>query len=185
MEGMESPEVWRWVWLVTAVVFIVGEMAGPGTFFLLPFGVAAAVATALAFADVSVGLQWAAFLAVAVATLAGLRPLARRLDRDEPVAGIGSRRLIGETGVALEDIPGGPTELGMIRVHREEWRAESADGTPIPAGTHVRVVEMRGTRAVVWPVGQPAPPTTPPTAPPTGPPTAIPQAPSSPSDEER
>jgi membrane protein implicated in regulation of membrane protease activity len=170
---MESPEVWRWVWLVAATIFIVGEMAGPGTFFLLPFGVGAAVATVLAFADVNVAIQWFAFLGVAVATLAALRPLARRLDRDEPVAGIGSRRLIGEPAVVLEAIPGGPAELGMIRVHREEWRAESADGSHVPAGAHVKVVEMRGTRAVVWPVDRPAPPP------------AISQGPSSPSDGER
>lgn len=169
---MESPEVWRWVWLIAAGAFIVGEMSSPGSFFLLPFGVGAAVAAALAFADVSVTLQWVAFLGVTVATLAGLRPLARRLDRDEPVAGIGSRRLIGEPAIVLQEIPAGPAELGMIRVHREEWRAESADGSAIAAGTQVKVVEMKGTRAVVWPVTRP------------GPPPAITQAPAPPSDGE-
>jgi membrane protein implicated in regulation of membrane protease activity len=170
---MESPEVWRWVWLVAAVVFVVGEMSSPGTFFLLPFGLAAAVAAVLAFADVGVTVQWLAFVGTALATLAALRPLARRLDRDEPVAGIGSRRLIGEPAVVLDAIPAGPAELGTIRVHREEWRAESADGSGIPAGTQVKVVEMRGTRAVVWPVARPDPPP------------AIPRSPAPPADEER
>ena len=43
-------------------------------------------------------------------------------------------------------------ELGLIRVHREEWRAESGDDTVIKAGSKVRVVEVRGTRAVVFPI---------------------------------
>jgi membrane protein implicated in regulation of membrane protease activity len=158
---------------VAAVVFVVGEMSSPGTFFLLPFGVAAAVAAVLAFLDVSVTVQWLAFFGTAVATLAGLRPLARRLDRDEPVAGIGSRRLIGEPAVVLDAIPAGPAELGTIRVHREEWRAESADGSEVPAGTRVRIVDVRGTRVVVWPAARPDPPR------------AIPQAPAPPADEER
>jgi membrane-bound ClpP family serine protease len=38
-------------------------------------------------------------------------------------------------------------------VGREEWRAETADGSPVAAGSTVRVVDMRGTRLVVWPAG--------------------------------
>ena len=37
----------------------------------------------------------------------------------------------------------------MIRLEREQWRAASADGTPIEAGTVVHVVRIDGTRAVV------------------------------------
>ena len=44
-----DPEVWRWIWLATAATFIVGEIAMTGAFFLLPFGVGAAAATAVAF----------------------------------------------------------------------------------------------------------------------------------------
>ena len=38
---------------------------------------------------------------------------------------------------------------GLVRVHREEWRAESVDGSGIAAGAVVKVVEQRGTRLVV------------------------------------
>ena len=34
-----SPETWRWIWLAAAVVLIAGEMAVPGTFILIPFGI--------------------------------------------------------------------------------------------------------------------------------------------------
>ena len=43
----------------------------------------------------------------------------------------------------------GAAELGMVRVDREEWRAQSTDGTPIAAGTVVRVADVQGTRVIV------------------------------------
>jgi membrane protein implicated in regulation of membrane protease activity len=146
---MDQPETWRWIWLVAAVVFAIGEMAQAGTFFLAPFAVGAAVAAILAFADIGITAEWAAFVGVSVATFASLRPLARRLDSGEPSDGIGSKRLIGQAATVLEPIPAGQHELGLVRVHREEWRAETVDGSPAPAGAVVQVVEQRGTRLVV------------------------------------
>jgi hypothetical protein len=35
--------------------------------------------------------------------------------------------------------------------------AGTVDGSPVPAGTPVRVVDVTGTRLVVWPVETPAP----------------------------
>ncbi len=145
---MDSPETWRWIWVIATVVFGVGEMASPGSFFLAPFALGALLAAVLAFADVSVAIQWVAFLAVSIGTLIALRPLARRLDRDAPVEGIGSRRLIGQQALVLKDIPAG-NELGMVRVDREEWRAASTDGKPIPVGATVRVADVQGTKVVV------------------------------------
>ena len=161
---MGSPEDWRWIWLGAAVVFTLGEMASAGTFFLLPFGIGAAVAAVLAFAGVGLGLEWLAFVVVSVAGVAALRPLARRLDDDKASEGIGARRWIGQPATVLAEIPAGLNETGMVRVGREEWRAGTVDGSPVPAGTPVRVVDVTGTRLVVWPVETPAPelPGTPP-----------------------
>lgn len=146
---MDEPETWRWIWLVTTAVFAVGEMASAGTFFLAPFAVGAGVAAVLAFADVGLAVEWLAFVGVSAGAFASLRPLAKRLDRGEPTEGIGSKRLIGQPATVLEEIPAGLHELGMVRVHREEWRAETVDGSGAPAGAVVHVVEQRGTRLVV------------------------------------
>ena len=43
-----DPEVWRWIWLVAAATFVVGEIAMTGPFFPPPFGAAATAATATA-----------------------------------------------------------------------------------------------------------------------------------------
>jgi len=150
---MDEPETWRWVWLGAAVLFGIGEMATPGAFFLAPFGVGAVVAAALAFADAPLGAQWAAFVGVSIVALIALRPLARRLDREGGSDGIGSRRLIGKGGKVLEAIE--PDHLGLVRVEREEWRAESADRSSVPVGANVLVTEVQGTRVIVTTTREP------------------------------
>lgn len=154
---MDTPEGWRWIWLIAAFLFAVAEMTTPGSFFMLPLALGALVASVLAFADVGLAGEWIAFVGISVATLAGLRPLARRLDLADEDHGVGSRRLIGQTAIVLEEIPG-RHELGLVRVHREEWRAESLDGSSISPGTAVKVADVEGTRVLVSPIGQIAPP---------------------------
>lgn len=151
---MDDPSLWQWVWLGTSVLFAVGEMANPGSFFLLPFAIGAAVAAVLSILGVSVAIGWAAFVILSIGSLLALRPLAQRLDRDEPIEGIGAKRLIGEQGSVIEAI-GTEGDLGLVRINREEWRAETVEGTSLDAGTPVRIVEVRGTRVVVHPVPSP------------------------------
>jgi membrane protein implicated in regulation of membrane protease activity len=150
---MDEPETWRWIWLGAAVLFGIGEMATPGAFFLAPFAVGAVIASALAFADVALPIQWAAFVGISVAAFVAMRPLARRLDRDEGSDGIGSRRLIGKPGTVLEAIE--PGHLGLVRVDREEWRAEATDRSAVPAGAPVVVTDVEGTRVIVTATKEP------------------------------
>jgi membrane protein implicated in regulation of membrane protease activity len=152
---MDEPETWRWIWLGAAVLFGIGEMATPGAFFLAPFGIGAVVAAALAFADASLGAQWVAFVGISVAAFVAMRPLAPRLDREGGSDGIGSRRLIGKAGTVLESIE--PHHLGLVRVEREECRAESADQTPLPAGSSILVTAVEGTRVIVTATKEPQP----------------------------
>jgi membrane protein implicated in regulation of membrane protease activity len=148
---MDSPEQWRWIWLAATAVFAIGEMATPGSFFLAPFAVGALVASLLAFAGVSVLVEWIVFIVVSVIMLALLRPLSKRLDRDALDHGVGSRRLIGRQATVLRTIPAGD-EIGMVRVDREQWRAQSIDGTPIAEGIAVRIADVQGTRVIVAPL---------------------------------
>ena len=149
---MDDPESWRWIWLVAAVVFGLGEMATPGSFFLAPFAIGAAAAAALAFADASAVFSWSAFVGVSLACLFALRPLARRLDQQGASPGVGSRRLIGRPAFVLEAVtPGG---LGLVRIDQEEWRAATAAGRDIEVGERVVIVEMEGTKVIVTPVDE-------------------------------
>ena len=149
---MSSPDTWRWVFLVLAVGFTLGEIAVAGTFFLFPFAVGAAAASVAGFLGGSVGLLWLVFVAVSAVASSVLWPLRRRLDTRNPRAEIGANRWVGRQAYVLRDIPGVGGETGLVRLDREEWRAESLVGVPIPAGSTVLVSRVDGTRLVVLPL---------------------------------
>ena len=152
---LNSPDTWRWIWVAAAVVFAVGEIAVAGSFFLLPFAAGALVAAGVSLAGGSVGFGWVCFVAVSAACSAVMWPLGRRLDRNAPRHAIGANRWVGRQGYVLQEIPGGPGATGLIRLDREEWRAESLMGSRIRAGSTVLVSRVDGTRLVVVPVEEP------------------------------
>lgn len=142
---------WPWLWLAVAVACALGELLVAGTFMLLPVAAGAALALVLALVGAPEAVQVVAFVGGSAAALAALRPLARRLDIDTPANGVGAKRWMGEDAVVLEEIPAGTTETGLVRVGREQWRAESRDGQGVAVGSVVRVIDVKGTRLVVWP----------------------------------
>lgn len=150
-----SPDTWRWIWVVAAAAFALGEIATAGSFFSLPFAVGALVAAVASFAGASVTVSWLAFLVVSAGAFAVLWPLGRRLDRRAPQTKVGAGRWAGREALVLSDIPGGPGGTGLIRLEREHWRAESGTGVAIPAGSTVLVTRIDGTRLVVLPLQDP------------------------------
>ncbi|MGH9283711.1 MAG: NfeD family protein, partial [Acidimicrobiales bacterium] len=85
-----------------------------------------------------------------------LWPLGRHMDRNAPRHAIGATRWVGKQAVVLQDIPAGVGNTGLIRLEREEWRAESLIGTAIRAGSTVLVSRVDGTRLVVVPIEEPS-----------------------------
>jgi membrane protein implicated in regulation of membrane protease activity len=147
-----DPEVWRWVWLAAAAAFIVGEITVAGTFFLLPFGLGAAVAAVFAFSGAGSATGWFIFVVVSLVATLAVRPIVRRLDATGDPLKVGAERLIGQEGVVISDLSADAERMGAVRVGREEWHAESADGADLATGTEIEVVDIRGTRAIVRPI---------------------------------
>ncbi len=137
-----SPESWRWVWTVLAIVMGAGEIFTAG-FFLLPFSIGAVVAAVLAWLGAPVVTQWLTFLSVSLVALWYLRRFIGRQATQPPV---GANRWVDARGVVLEAIEPDSTS-GLVRVDGEQWRATST--VPLAPGTKVVVREVRGTRLIV------------------------------------
>ncbi len=138
-------KIW-WIWMALAAIFVVGEMFTAG-FFLLWFGVGAAAAGVLALLGASFPWQLAAFVVVSGVLLAVSRRFAERFSKAQP-PGIGADRFIGLKGLVLEEIDN-TQNTGRVRLHKEEWRADSFDEAAIPVGARVEVVSLDGTHLVV------------------------------------
>lgn len=129
-----------------AAAFIIGEIFTAG-FFVLWFGVGAAVAGILAILGFGMAWQWGAFLLIASVLFAVSRRFAERFTKKQPL-GIGADRYIGEKGVVLEEIDT-IKNTGLVQIRNENWRADSDTGDIIPAGKKVEVIKVVGTHLVV------------------------------------
>src|SRR5690606_15617579 len=84
----------------------------------------AAVAALVGFLGGPPLVQAIVFLTASFSFFLALRPLSRRLNAAQHGQGFGSERLVGARGTVLEHIARG--ETGLVRIDREEWRAEAS-----------------------------------------------------------
>ncbi len=135
-----------WVWFVIAILFFLGEVFTAG-FVLAAFGVGALVATLAALLDATLPVQLIVFIITSGVGVLLSRRFADRVTGPQ-AQGVGIDRVIGKQAVVLEAID--PlTATGLVRVEREEWRADAADNVPIAAGKVVQVLAVEGTRLKV------------------------------------
>jgi len=136
---------WAW-WLVIAAALAGGEILTLG-FFLGPLAIAALLATLVAVVGGSVPLQIGAFVAGSVASLAIVRPIARRHMHTPSQIRTGTAALIGERALVLEQVDG---DSGRIKLAGEVWSARAYDEDEVmEPGTRVEVMRIEGATALV------------------------------------
>lgn len=136
------------LWLALLVVFTVVEALTVG---LVSVWFAAGTLVALLstiFTD-NIWLQIFLFLAVSMAAMAVLRPLARKYVLPTVVP-TNADRVIGRQAVVTGDIDN-LKETGTVVVFGVAWTARSESGEPIPEGTTVTVKRIEGVKLFVTP----------------------------------
>ena len=136
------------IWAIAAVLLSVGEILTPGMFFLGPVALAAVAAAAVALFDVGVVGQLLAFIIGSIATVAFLRPIAKRHLHMPAALRTGTAALEGTKAVVLQrvDVNG-----GRVRIGGEEWSARAyMEDQVLEPGTRVEVVKIEGATALVY-----------------------------------
>ena len=136
-----------WVlWMIAAGVLAVGEIVSL-SFFLGPVAVAALLAAAVAALGVGVAVQIVVFTIAAMASLAVLRPVARRHLRTPGQLRSGTAALVGEHAVVLERVD---RDSGQVKLAGETWSARTYDDDDVlEPGARVLVMQIRGATALV------------------------------------
>jgi membrane protein implicated in regulation of membrane protease activity len=137
----------EWVlWMIAAGLLAVGEMFTL-SFFLGPVAVAAVLAALVGIAGGGLALQWIVFIAAAAASLAVLRPIARRHLRTPLSLRTGTAALIGSPAVVLERVDG---TGGQVKLAGEVWSARAFDeDQAFEPGARVEVLKIDGATALV------------------------------------
>lgn len=87
---------WTWFWVILSAFLVVGEIFTAG-FFILPFGIGAAVAALVAWLGFDLVWQWATFLIVSIPALLLLKRFADRVTPDAALRVAGDRVLDNAT----------------------------------------------------------------------------------------
>src|SRR5262245_9913187 len=117
-------------------------------FFLGPIALAALAAGIVAAAGAGWILALIVFGAGSVASLAFLRPIARRHIRQPPEMRTGTAALIGAPAVVVERVD---ADGGRVKIGGEVWSARSYDEhSVIEPGARVEVAEIEGATALVY-----------------------------------
>ena len=134
------------IWVLVAVGLAGGEMLTLGLF-LGPMAVAAVLAMLVALVGGSVELQVAAFVAGSVASLAIIRPVARRHLHTPARVRTGAAALIGQRALVLEQVD---VDRGLVKIGGEVWTARAYDEDHvIEPGKRVEVMKIDGATALV------------------------------------
>jgi membrane protein implicated in regulation of membrane protease activity len=137
-----------WVaWLLVAVAFGAGELFTLA-FLLAPIAIAALAAALVAAVGGGVALQLIVFIAGALASLALVRPIARRHVRMPHAIRTGTAALVGAKAVVVDTVD---ADSGRVRIGGEVWSARAFfDDQVIEAGKRVEVAKIEGATALVF-----------------------------------
>ena len=136
-----------WVlWLIAAAALAAGEVLTLG-FFLGPIALAAILAALVAGIGAGAEVQFLTFIAASVASLAVLRPIARRHVHTPVQIRTGAAALVGQRAVVLDRVD---ADGGRIKLAGEIWTARPFDeDQAFEPGVRVEVLKIDGATALV------------------------------------
>ena len=135
------------IWVIAAAALAVGEVVTLG-FFLGALALAALLAGLLDVAGLGLAWQLAAFIAGAAASVAFLRPVAKRHLRTPAQLRTGTAALVGARALVVERVD----DLGgRVKIGGEVWSARAFfDGQVLEPGSRVEVAKIDGATALVY-----------------------------------
>ncbi len=140
-----------WHWLVLGLLLMLGELATPGGFYILFFGVGAFITGLLAFAGITnSAVQMLLFTVLSVASLLLFRSRVLSWMQVDPQAPAVDA-VVGEVGIVMEALsPGG---FGKVELRGASWSARNRSEVALGPGARCRVADIDGLMLLVEPEG--------------------------------
>ena len=135
------------IWVILAAVLAAGEVAASFTFILGPIAVAALVPALVAVVGAPIEAQIVSFILASIASLALVRPIARRHLHTPAKIRTGTAALIGSRALVLERVD---MDSGQVKIGGEVWTARPYDDDDVyEPGARVEVIKIQGATALV------------------------------------
>lgn len=141
--------MWQ-IWLIAAGIFFVAEIITVG-FLIFWLGIGALLAMIVSFFTSNIIIQTAVFVISSAILIFATKPLVNRITKNDKTISTNVYSIIGKSGLVIEDINLVECK-GQIKVDGEIWSAICNGNSTIQAGTEVKVLEIRGVKALVEPI---------------------------------
>jgi membrane protein implicated in regulation of membrane protease activity len=138
-----------WMWLAAGLVLVVAELATPGGFVIIFFGIGALAVGVLSLLGVvtNVPLQFLLFSVLSVASLASLRRRLQSRIQTPPSSNVDS--LVGVVAMVQERMA--PRAIGRVEVRGSMWAARNTSDVTLDPGQRALVAAVDGLTLAVVP----------------------------------
>ncbi len=136
-----------WILIIVLALVVEAFTLNLSAIWFVVGGLGSLVAATLRF---SIPAQWIVFILVSGVSLVMARPMAVKMIGTKRTA-TNADRILGEQAIVTQAISNASAQ-GEIKIMGQYWTARSADGSEIPEGAMVRVLEIVGVKAIVEPI---------------------------------
>ncbi len=141
--------MWK-IWLIIAGISLIAEIITVG-FLIFWFAIGALITMIVSFFTSNIIIQTTVFIVSSTILIFATKPFVNKFSKSEDTVPTNVYSIIGKTGIVIDDID--PiNSKGQIKVNGETWSATSNEYTIIPKNSEVKILEVKGVKAVVSPV---------------------------------
>lgn len=139
-----------YIWLIMAGIFLIAEIITVG-FLIFWLSIGSLLAMITSFFTDNLVIQTSVFVISSTILIFATKPFVKKFATNKNPIKTNVYSIIGKNGIVTQDI--NPIEaVGQIKISGEVWSAISQDNQIIPKDTKIRVLEIKGVKAIVEPV---------------------------------
>ena len=141
--------MWQ-IWLIFSGIFFIAEIITVG-FLIFWLAIGALFAMIVSFFTDNIIIQTAVFVISSTILIFATKPFVKKFAKGKSNFKSNVYSIIGDTGIVTKNIDS-INGTGQVKINGELWSAVGKDDIDIEKGTEVKIVEVKGVKAVVAPI---------------------------------
>ena len=141
--------MWQ-IWLIISGVCFIAEIITVG-FLIFWLAIGALFAMIVSFFTDNIIIQTAVFVISSTILIFATKPFVKKFAKGKSNFKSNVYSIIGDTGIVTKNIDS-INGTGQVKINGELWSAVGKDDIDIEKGTEVKIVEVKGVKAVVSPI---------------------------------
>lgn len=141
--------MWQ-IWLIFSGIFFIAEIITVG-FLIFWLAIGALFAMIVSFFTDKIIIQTTVFVISSTVLIFATKPFVKKFAKGKSNFKSNVYSIIGDTGIVTKKIDS-IESTGQVKVNGELWSAVGKDDIDIEKGTEIKIVDIKGVKAIVSPV---------------------------------